>query len=236
MGVASKAGDWAFKAFTAGLGVATIYLAATFFVNVYRGFSWHNAESVSLSLSLSLSHTHTHTHTHTQPYDICLLATQNSLGGLVMSAMGKESEEPMHLIPSANLVVNLFLAQDMKQAHGIHQWWRPDLNLQSKVSDSEIVLVTVCWDLPCVWGLWWIVFWITLGSEPPYSKALSLDDDEKRATKPIAAPPPPSPPPMPAAAAEKHSLPIASGNPYWTADGLPLGHDSVMGEPLCRAQ
>ncbi|GMP96683.1 hypothetical protein CsSME_00045215 [Camellia sinensis var. sinensis] len=61
------------------------------------------------------------------------LATQNSLGGLVMSAMGKESEEPLHLIPSANLVVNLFPAQDMKQAHGIHQWWRPDLNLQSKV-------------------------------------------------------------------------------------------------------
>ncbi|KAF5929877.1 hypothetical protein HYC85_000096 [Camellia sinensis] len=30
--VASKAGDWAFKAFTAGLGVATIYLAATFSV------------------------------------------------------------------------------------------------------------------------------------------------------------------------------------------------------------
>ncbi|KAL7232168.1 hypothetical protein ACSBR2_010230 [Camellia fascicularis] len=45
MGVASKAGDWAFKAFTAGLGVATIYLAATFSVNVYCGLSWHNAQS-----------------------------------------------------------------------------------------------------------------------------------------------------------------------------------------------
>ncbi|KAI7987173.1 60S ribosomal protein L32-1 [Camellia lanceoleosa] len=33
MGVASKAGDWAFKAFTVGLGVATIYLATTFSVN-----------------------------------------------------------------------------------------------------------------------------------------------------------------------------------------------------------
>ncbi|CAL5351084.1 unnamed protein product [Camellia sinensis] len=39
MGVASKAGCWAFKAITAGLGVATIYLAATFSVNVYRGLS-----------------------------------------------------------------------------------------------------------------------------------------------------------------------------------------------------
>ncbi|KAF9671519.1 hypothetical protein SADUNF_Sadunf12G0056000 [Salix dunnii] len=45
MGIASRAGDWTFKAFTAGLGVATIYLAATFSVNVYRGLSWHNAQS-----------------------------------------------------------------------------------------------------------------------------------------------------------------------------------------------
>ncbi|KAB1209907.1 hypothetical protein CJ030_MR6G029297 [Morella rubra] len=45
MGIASKAGDWAFKAFTAGLGVATIYLTATFSVNVYRGLAWHNSQS-----------------------------------------------------------------------------------------------------------------------------------------------------------------------------------------------
>ncbi|KAF7838389.1 Cytochrome c oxidase assembly protein [Senna tora] len=45
MGIASKAGDYAFKAFTAGLGFATIYLTATFSVNVYRGLAWHNAQS-----------------------------------------------------------------------------------------------------------------------------------------------------------------------------------------------
>lgn len=45
MGITSKAGDWAFKAFTAGLGVATIYLTATFSFNVYRGLAWHNAQS-----------------------------------------------------------------------------------------------------------------------------------------------------------------------------------------------
>ncbi|KAF8094942.1 hypothetical protein N665_0348s0025 [Sinapis alba] len=45
MGIVSKAGDWSFKAFTAGLGFATIYLTATFSVNVYRGLSWHNAQS-----------------------------------------------------------------------------------------------------------------------------------------------------------------------------------------------
>ncbi|KAI4336074.1 hypothetical protein L6164_014649 [Bauhinia variegata] len=45
MGIASKAGDYAFRAFTAGLGLATIYLTATFSINVYRGLSWHNAQS-----------------------------------------------------------------------------------------------------------------------------------------------------------------------------------------------
>lgn len=60
------------------------------------------------------------------------IATQNSIGGLIMSAMGKESE-PLHLIPSANLTVNLIPSQDFKEAHGIHQWWRPDLEVTSKL-------------------------------------------------------------------------------------------------------
>ncbi|KAF3506559.1 hypothetical protein Bca4012_005976 [Brassica carinata] len=47
MGMVRKAGDWSFKAFTAGLGFTTIYLTATFSVNVYRGLSWNNAQSVS---------------------------------------------------------------------------------------------------------------------------------------------------------------------------------------------
>ena len=61
------------------------------------------------------------------------LATQNSIGGLLMNAMGKESEPPLHLIPSASLTVNLTSSQEFKQAHGIHQWWRPDLHLKSKL-------------------------------------------------------------------------------------------------------
>ncbi|KAI7998811.1 Cell number regulator 8 [Camellia lanceoleosa] len=68
-------------------------------------------------------------------------------------------------------------------------------------------------------------------SSPLIPRHSAADNDEKRATKPIAAPPPPPP----AAAAEKHSPQAASGNPYWTADGLPLGHGSVMGEPMRRA-
>lgn len=59
------------------------------------------------------------------------LATRNSLGDLVLRAFGKESE-PLHLLPSANLTVNLSPSPDFKRAHGIHQWWRPDLHLQTK--------------------------------------------------------------------------------------------------------
>ena len=51
MGVASKAGDYAFKTLITGLGLATIYLTATFSVNVYRGLAWHNAQQV-LSLPI----------------------------------------------------------------------------------------------------------------------------------------------------------------------------------------
>ncbi|KHM99892.1 GDSL esterase/lipase [Glycine soja] len=60
------------------------------------------------------------------------LATQNSLGGLLMSAFGKESE-PLHLIPSASLTVNVTPSRDFKEAHGIHQWWKPDLQLERKL-------------------------------------------------------------------------------------------------------
>ncbi|KAF4376112.1 hypothetical protein G4B88_025203 [Cannabis sativa] len=54
MGIASKAGDWAFKAFTASLGVATVYLTATFSVNVYKGLAWHKAQSTYKDTTLSL--------------------------------------------------------------------------------------------------------------------------------------------------------------------------------------
>lgn len=61
------------------------------------------------------------------------LATQNSLGGLLMGAFGKEYSEPLHLIPSASLTVNVAPASDFKEAHGIHQWWKPDLSLDYKL-------------------------------------------------------------------------------------------------------
>ncbi|KAK4260632.1 hypothetical protein QN277_003724 [Acacia crassicarpa] len=60
------------------------------------------------------------------------LASQNLLTGLLMSASGKESSEPLHLIPSATLTVNVTPSRDFKEAHGIHQWWKSDLLVESK--------------------------------------------------------------------------------------------------------
>uniref|UniRef100_A0A7N0SVP6 Fungal lipase-type domain-containing protein n=1 Tax=Kalanchoe fedtschenkoi TaxID=63787 RepID=A0A7N0SVP6_KALFE len=60
------------------------------------------------------------------------LATQHSIASIFMSAIGKH-QESLHLIPSAILTVNQSHAADFKQAHGIHQWWSPDLNLHSNI-------------------------------------------------------------------------------------------------------
>ncbi|KAK1296153.1 hypothetical protein QJS10_CPB15g01700 [Acorus calamus] len=45
-------GEVVFKGLTASLGVATLYLAATFSVNVYRGLSWHNSQSACLGIQM----------------------------------------------------------------------------------------------------------------------------------------------------------------------------------------
>ncbi|KAF3448719.1 hypothetical protein FNV43_RR09432 [Rhamnella rubrinervis] len=60
------------------------------------------------------------------------LATQNSIGSLLMNAMGRDTE-PLHLIPSANVITNSAPSQNCFSAHRIHQWWRDDLQLQSKL-------------------------------------------------------------------------------------------------------
>ncbi|KAL1191865.1 GDSL esterase/lipase [Cardamine amara subsp. amara] len=59
------------------------------------------------------------------------LATQNSLGGILLG--GKNMEEPVHLMPSSVLTVNSSPSRDFKQAHGIHQWWREDQKFETKV-------------------------------------------------------------------------------------------------------
>ncbi|KAD3641448.1 hypothetical protein E3N88_30672 [Mikania micrantha] len=64
------------------------------------------------------------------------LASQHSIAGLFMDAIGKESHEPLHLLPSANLTVNLSCSRDLKEAHGIHQWWKCDQQLESRTYRS----------------------------------------------------------------------------------------------------
>ncbi|XP_057463528.1 GDSL esterase/lipase At4g10955-like [Actinidia eriantha] len=64
--------------------------------------------------------------------NIARLATQNSLGNLILGATGKDSE-PSHLIPSAYLTINVSPTQDLMQAHEIKQWWKQNINCQFKL-------------------------------------------------------------------------------------------------------
>ncbi|KAI3974865.1 hypothetical protein MKX01_004976 [Papaver californicum] len=66
------------------------------------------------------------------------LATQNSFTGLLMNAMGWEYQEELQLIPSAYLTINRSPSQTFRRAHGIHQWFRGDLNLQFKVYQYKL--------------------------------------------------------------------------------------------------
>lgn len=64
------------------------------------------------------------------------LATRNSIGSLLMNAMGMEAER-LHLIPSASLTINLAPSRGFRQVHGIHRWWGPDLRLRSELNKYE---------------------------------------------------------------------------------------------------
>ncbi|GER25182.1 alpha/beta-Hydrolases superfamily protein [Striga asiatica] len=57
------------------------------------------------------------------------LATKHSIGSIFK---GKDGEA-VHLLPCAYLSVNLCTYESFKEAHGIHQWWRPDLELKYKL-------------------------------------------------------------------------------------------------------
>lgn len=60
------------------------------------------------------------------------LATKHSIGSIVSSVVGKKDCEAVHLIPSAYLTVNVTPLQNFQEAHGIHQWWRQDLQFHYK--------------------------------------------------------------------------------------------------------
>ncbi|KAF3448717.1 hypothetical protein FNV43_RR09430 [Rhamnella rubrinervis] len=59
------------------------------------------------------------------------LATQISIGGPSTWRDTELHTESLH-IPSANLITNSAPSRGLKEAHGIHQWWSDDLQLQSK--------------------------------------------------------------------------------------------------------
>ncbi|KAH9291044.1 hypothetical protein KI387_044173 [Taxus chinensis] len=61
---------------------------------------------------------------------VAKLAAQHSIRGMVFSAFGKDSKAG-HLIPSARLTVTQNPAPDFPRAHGIHQWWAPDIRIES---------------------------------------------------------------------------------------------------------
>ncbi|XP_026429131.1 GDSL esterase/lipase At4g10955-like [Papaver somniferum] len=63
------------------------------------------------------------------------LAMQTSVTGLLKSAIGRESEV-IHVVPSASLTINRSPSWELPtfmQAHGIQQWLKEDLRLNSKV-------------------------------------------------------------------------------------------------------
>ncbi|XVE89933.1 hypothetical protein DITRI_Ditri20bG0036000 [Diplodiscus trichospermus] len=71
---------------------------------------------------------------------IARLTSQFSLGNMFMSAAGikgVENSEPLHLLPSANLTVNLSPSEDFLEAHELCQWWRQDLNLKCSVYEYK---------------------------------------------------------------------------------------------------
>ncbi|KAH6815447.1 Lipase class 3-related protein [Perilla frutescens var. frutescens] len=60
------------------------------------------------------------------------LATKHSIGSILSSVAGKKDCEAVHLLPSAYLTINATPSQSFKEAHGIHQWWRQDLQFNYK--------------------------------------------------------------------------------------------------------
>ncbi|CAI9762481.1 unnamed protein product [Fraxinus pennsylvanica] len=60
------------------------------------------------------------------------ISTQNSIRSIAFHAIGKDSE-PIHLLPSARMTINISpTCKRFREAHGIRQWWKPDLQVERK--------------------------------------------------------------------------------------------------------
>ncbi|XP_042035347.1 GDSL esterase/lipase At4g10955-like [Salvia splendens] len=60
------------------------------------------------------------------------MAMMHSIQRIVSSSRGKMDSEPVHLLPSGFLTINIGALPNFKEAHGIHQWWNPNLELKYK--------------------------------------------------------------------------------------------------------
>ncbi|KAL3738334.1 hypothetical protein ACJRO7_019804 [Eucalyptus globulus] len=60
-------------------------------------------------------------------------ASQYSVRSMLLTSETGALAEPLHLIPSANLTINLKPPKSFLSAHGIIEWWKPNLELESEV-------------------------------------------------------------------------------------------------------
>lgn len=68
--------------------------------------------------------------------DFAKFASQYSVRSMLVNVYRSENEarvEPSHLIPSANLTINLKPPKSFLSAHGISEWWKLNLELESEV-------------------------------------------------------------------------------------------------------
>ncbi|KAE8678261.1 putative F-box family protein [Hibiscus syriacus] len=56
------------------------------------------------------------------------ISMKSSIVCLFSSVVTRMSSEPLHLLPSAYLTINLSPVPDFRTAHGIQQWWDPNFN------------------------------------------------------------------------------------------------------------
>ncbi|OMO88382.1 hypothetical protein CCACVL1_08429 [Corchorus capsularis] len=64
------------------------------------------------------------------------LSTQNSIVCLFSTVFRKNSQ-PLHLLPSAYLTINLTPLPDFRSAHGVEQWWDPNFNGQVELHEFK---------------------------------------------------------------------------------------------------
>ena len=68
---------------------------------------------------------------------IAKAATKVSTRSLAKYALGSRTAEPFHLLPTANLVINKSGSQNLKEAHGVAQWWTQCFSCQPELHEYQ---------------------------------------------------------------------------------------------------